>query len=91
LVEVPILLIGAEYDSIASTSMSAAAVRLFRWARYVEVQGANHYCLYDRPRLIARLIAAFVRNPADIREFHGEVQLRASSSFSVQQGRLATQ
>jgi pimeloyl-ACP methyl ester carboxylesterase len=62
-VRAPVLFVGAEHDSIASTAASRAMARLFPRARYAEVQGATHYCLYDRPALIAGLMEAFFRDP----------------------------
>jgi pimeloyl-ACP methyl ester carboxylesterase len=42
-----ILSIAAEYDGIASPALARAATQRFSNARFVQVQGANHYCLYD--------------------------------------------
>ena len=58
-VQVPLLFMTVEYDKIALPAMSKHAVKLFPKARLVEVQGANHYCLYDRPEFVARLMEDF--------------------------------
>jgi len=58
-VKAPVLFIAAEYDQIASPAASQAAAQIFPLAQYIQVQGATHYCLYDRPDLIADLMEAF--------------------------------
>jgi pimeloyl-ACP methyl ester carboxylesterase len=55
-VKVPVLMITSEYDRIAAPAMSRLAVRQFPHASLIEVQGATHYCLYDRPEFMAGLI-----------------------------------
>lgn len=62
-VHAPILLVASENDRIASPAGARAMAPLFPKARFVEVRGATHYCLYDRPELIGRLIQAFLENP----------------------------
>lgn len=74
LVRSPVLMISSEYDQIASPEMSLAAARHLPSARLVQVQGATHYCLYDRPELIARLIEAFLKNPDGLDDVDGEVK-----------------
>jgi pimeloyl-ACP methyl ester carboxylesterase len=54
---------------IASPASSRTVERHFPMARYVEVKGATHYCMYDRPDLIAEMIEGFFRNP---HEFNSE-------------------
>lgn len=68
-VKIPVLLIGAERDQVASPLASQASAQLFPRARYVEVQSATHYCLYDRPELIADLMEAFFDDPKDTDQF----------------------
>ena len=58
-VQAPLLFITVEYDKIALPAMSKHAVKLFPKASLVEVQGANHYCLYDRPEFVAGLMEDF--------------------------------
>jgi len=58
-VQAPLLFMTVEYDKIALPAMSKHAVKLFPKARLVEVQGANHYCLYDRPEFVAGLMEDF--------------------------------
>jgi pimeloyl-ACP methyl ester carboxylesterase len=59
-VRIPVLLIAAEYDRIAAPQMSQAAAAYFPRSSYVEIKGANHYCIYDRPEVIAKLLRAFI-------------------------------
>lgn len=73
-VRAPVLLISAEYDKIASPEMSHAAAQQFPTARHVGVRGATHYCLYDRPELIAELIEDFFENPDGMDDAEGEVE-----------------
>ncbi|MBZ5521688.1 MAG: alpha/beta hydrolase [Acidobacteriia bacterium] len=58
-VKVPVLMITCEYDKIAAPAMSRLAVSRFPHASLIEVQGATHYCLYDRSEFIAGLIEEF--------------------------------
>jgi pimeloyl-ACP methyl ester carboxylesterase len=58
-VRVPVLLISAEHDGVASPEMSQMMAKLLPDARHVHVQGATHYCLYDRPGFIAGHLEAF--------------------------------
>lgn len=74
-VEIPILLIGSEYDKSASPVMSRVASEIFPAARYVQLQGATHYCFYDRPDLITELIERFFQNPDALRDIEGEAKL----------------
>jgi hypothetical protein len=41
--------------------MAAATRDLLADTEYVEIRGATHYCLYDRPALVADLIERFFR------------------------------
>lgn len=58
-VKVPVLMVTCEYDRVAAPAMSRLAVGRFPQASLIEVQGATHYCLYDRPRFIAGLMEDF--------------------------------
>ncbi len=62
-VQIPVLFMVSEYDQIASSEMSRAVASLFPKSNYVEVTGATHYCLYDRPDFVGSLIERFFRNP----------------------------
>jgi pimeloyl-ACP methyl ester carboxylesterase len=64
-VKVPVLFLGGEFDTVASPAMARAAARFFPTVRYLQAQGATHYCIYDRPELIARVIEGFFSNPAE--------------------------
>jgi pimeloyl-ACP methyl ester carboxylesterase len=59
-VDVPVLLLSAEYDRIASPKASEWAQGLFPRARLVHAPGATHYFLYDRADVVARMIEWFV-------------------------------
>jgi pimeloyl-ACP methyl ester carboxylesterase len=61
-VQAPILMIAAEYDKVAAPAMSKAALNYFPRARHVEVSRATHYCLFDRPELIAGMMEDFWEN-----------------------------
>lgn len=74
-VRAPVLLVSSEYDKIASPEMSGMAVEHFPDARHVQVRGASHYCLYDRPELLADLIEIFLQNPEGVEGVGGEVRL----------------
>jgi pimeloyl-ACP methyl ester carboxylesterase len=63
-VRVPVLLVTAERDTVASPAASRTAARLFPDARCVELRGATHYCLYDRPVLVGELLDRFFADPA---------------------------
>jgi len=58
-IKVPVLLIGTEYDQVATPEASAAAAMLFPDARYLHIRGATHYFLYERPEFVAGLLKAF--------------------------------
>jgi pimeloyl-ACP methyl ester carboxylesterase len=58
-VQVPVLLISSEYDEIVSPAGAEMAAGLFPNAQHVHVAGATHYCVYDRPDLIAELLTKF--------------------------------
>ena len=63
-IKVPVLLIGTEYDQVATPEASAAAATLFPDARHVHIRGATHYCLYERPEFVAGLLKAFFADEA---------------------------
>ena len=65
-VKVPVLLMGTEYDQVATPEASAAAATLFPNARHVHVRGATHYCLHDRPEFVADLLKKFFANPDEL-------------------------
>ncbi|MFZ1006407.1 MAG: alpha/beta hydrolase [Candidatus Sulfotelmatobacter sp.] len=62
-VKAPVLLVGAEYDRVALPEMSREAAKLFPNARYLCVESATHYCVYDRPEFVASLIDEFGEHP----------------------------
>jgi pimeloyl-ACP methyl ester carboxylesterase len=74
-VQIPVLVIGSEYDKSASPEMSRLAAELFPTARYVQLQGATHYCFYDRPDLITELIERFFHDPDALSGIDGEAKL----------------
>jgi pimeloyl-ACP methyl ester carboxylesterase len=74
-VQIPVLVIGSEYDKSASPAMSRLAAELFPTARYVQLQGATHYCFYDRPDLIAELIERFFDDPDALSDIASEARL----------------
>lgn len=58
-VEVPVLLIGGEYDNIASPAFSRHLAKSLPSSRYVELSGATHYCLYEQSGRVCGLIQEF--------------------------------
>jgi pimeloyl-ACP methyl ester carboxylesterase len=66
-IKVPVLLIGTEYDQVATPESSAAAAALFSNARHVHIRGATHYCLYERPEFVAGLLKAFFADLVPVR------------------------
>jgi pimeloyl-ACP methyl ester carboxylesterase len=72
-VNVPMLLISSEYDNVATPAMSRAAAAVFPHSRYIHVRGATHYCLYDRPELIAGLLKAFFADETRLPGARGEM------------------
>lgn len=61
-VQAPILMIAAEHDKVAAPAMSKEAVNYFPRVKHVEVSRATHYCLFDRPELVAGLVEDFWEN-----------------------------
>lgn len=61
-VQAPILMIATEYDKVAAPAMSKAAVNYFPRVKHVEISRATHYCLFDRPELVADLVEDFWEN-----------------------------
>jgi len=59
--KVPVFLLAAEFDKIASPAMVQAVRDLLPDAEYMEVRGATHYCLYDRPEFVSQRIETFFR------------------------------
>jgi hypothetical protein len=74
-VQIPLLVIGSEYDKSASPEMSRLAAEFFPAARYVQLQGATHYCFYDRPDLITELIERFFHDPDALSGIDSEAKL----------------
>lgn len=62
-VKAPVLLIGAEYDRVATPAASQDACEFLPNARYLCLKKATHYCLYERPEFVARLLITFFENP----------------------------
>jgi pimeloyl-ACP methyl ester carboxylesterase len=61
---IPVQLVAAEFDEVVSPAMVKAARDLLPAADYVEIRGATHYCLYDRPEMVAGLIEGFFQRTA---------------------------
>lgn len=67
-IKVPVLLIGTEYDQVATPEASAGAAMLFPDSRHVYIRGATHYCLYERPEFVAGLLKAFFADAAALQD-----------------------
>jgi pimeloyl-ACP methyl ester carboxylesterase len=61
---IPVQLVAAEFDEVVSPAMVKTARDLLGATAYVEIRGATHYCLYDRPEMVAGLIEGFFRRTA---------------------------
>jgi pimeloyl-ACP methyl ester carboxylesterase len=72
-VNLPMLVISSEYDQVSAPAMSRAAAAVFPHSRYLHVRGASHYCLYDRPELIAGLMEAFFTDEMHLPGTRGEM------------------
>jgi pimeloyl-ACP methyl ester carboxylesterase len=55
----PTLIIGAELDRIASPKLGQEVAKLLPRGRCIEMPGATHYCMYDRPDEVAAMIRNF--------------------------------
>jgi pimeloyl-ACP methyl ester carboxylesterase len=60
-IKAPVLLIGAEYDRIASTEGAQYAAQLLPRSKFILLPGATHYCMYDSADRVAGLIEEFLR------------------------------
>lgn len=65
-VQIPVLLMAAEYDLVAAPASSKIAAGLFPNAQHVFVKGATHYCLYDRADFVADLLRKFFEDPEEL-------------------------
>lgn len=59
-VDLPILGIAGEHDSIVSSAGFRAALDQFPNARYEEIAATTHYCFYERPHMVAATIEAWI-------------------------------
>jgi pimeloyl-ACP methyl ester carboxylesterase len=59
-IRVPVLVIGAELDRIASPKLGERVANALPMGRFLELPGATHYCMYDRPDEVAAIIRRFV-------------------------------
>lgn len=75
-VQVPVLLVSCDQDTVASPETTRRTAGSYPRAEHVEILGATHYCLYDRPELIADLVDCFVDDPRQIASFDGRMDLR---------------
>ena len=62
-VDAPILIVGCECDTVASAAKSREAARRFPRCIYVELPGATHYSIYDRPASVAAMLQRFFHDP----------------------------
>ena len=58
-IKVPALLVGAEYDQITSAEFSRQLAATVPLARYVHLNGATHYCLYEQSDRVSELLQDF--------------------------------
>ena len=55
----PTLVVAAELDRVASPKLGLEVAKALPKARFVEMPGATHYCMYDRPDEVAAMIRNF--------------------------------
>jgi pimeloyl-ACP methyl ester carboxylesterase len=58
-IDIPVLIIGAEYDKIASPELCRQFAQALPFGRYVELPGATHYCLYQQSSEVFDVIHRF--------------------------------
>jgi pimeloyl-ACP methyl ester carboxylesterase len=76
--QAPVLFVSAEHDAVSSPAMARAMAARYPGSRHVEVLGATHYCLYDRPDLVADLVESFAADPDGLSRFEGHMDLRVT-------------
>lgn len=72
-VELPMLVVASEHDKVSTPAMSRMAAEVFAHSRCVQVRGASHYCLYDRPEFLAGLLEAFFTDETRLPGTRGEM------------------
>ena len=65
-VNVPVLIVGCEYDQVASPAKSREAASLLPNCKYVELKGATHYSIYDRTEVVAAMLRHFFDAPSAV-------------------------
>lgn len=60
LIAVPTLVVSGQFDGLVPTTNSRRLARLIRGARYVEIRGAMHNPMDERPREFERAVRAFL-------------------------------
>ena len=69
----PMLVVASEYDKVAAPAMSRMAAAVFDHSHCLQLRGASHYCLYDRPDLIAGLMETFFSDEKRLPGRRGEM------------------
>jgi pimeloyl-ACP methyl ester carboxylesterase len=64
---VPTLLLSGENDRISSPGMSKAVAERLPDARYDEIAGGTHYCLYENPEWVIDTLEHFFAARQDFR------------------------
>lgn len=59
-IRAPVLVVGAELDRIASSRLGMRVAQALPDARFLELQGATHWCMHDRPDEVASVIRRFI-------------------------------
>jgi pimeloyl-ACP methyl ester carboxylesterase len=65
-VKAPALLISGQLDTISSPGMSKAVTERLPDARYGEIAGGTHYCLYENPARMIDLLERFFAAPREL-------------------------
>ena len=78
-IDIPVLLVGAEYDQVISPTSSELGARLFPNTRHVHLTGSTHYFLYDRADFVAELLNTFFENPDQLPLAHSAQAVAAQA------------
>lgn len=77
-IAVPTLLIGGEHDAITHPQLSREIARRVPRAMYAEVRGGSHYLHFERPTLVAELLAEFMQCGYRFNRRHPAIQTQNS-------------
>lgn len=70
-IQAPVLVIGAELDRVVSSKLGLRVAKALPRAHFIELPGATHYCMHDRPGEVASVIGRFIGEQASGRPASG--------------------